>query len=170
MDLISRGIYPESLGTDKARKTDYSCSHWGRVRWRLPRSFWMLCSNKSDFVQLQWKLGKGRVAGSAESSYSAGPQSWECCPQAGETMQPLSLPLTVIHWLWFVRLRSYWPGLLTKKNSCLSFSGCSVCFTFYFQTLPGKMLLHAFSAPSLSIQMIGFYWARDGLEPSGLAV
>lgn len=58
MDLISRGRYPVPLGTDKTRKTDYSCSLWGRVRWRSPRSFWMLCSNKSDFVRLHWKLGE----------------------------------------------------------------------------------------------------------------
>lgn len=44
----------------------------------------MLCSNKSDFVQLQGKLGEGRVAWFAESSYSAGASELRMLPSGRE--------------------------------------------------------------------------------------
>lgn len=177
VDLISRGMYPESLETDKARKTDYSCSHWGRVWWRLPRSFWILCSNKSDFVWLQWKLGERTSCLVCWKPLFRGASELRMLPSGREDnvatfsqednvatfFTTYCDPLIVI-------CKAYWPGLLTKENSCLSFSGCSVCCSFYFQTFPGEMLFRAFSALSLSLQMIGFSWARDGLGPSGLAV
>lgn len=170
MDLISKGMYPGSLEIDKDRKTDYSCSHWGRVRWRLPSSFWTLCSNKSDIVWIQWKPGERTsclVPWKPLFSWSL--RAENAALRLGRQCSGFLLPHIVILWLLFVRLHSCCSGLLTK-NSSLSFSGYNFFFS-HFQTLPGeKKLLRAYSAPSPSIQVTGFSWSSYGLGPTWLAV
>lgn len=145
-------------------------SHWkgqktrGRVRWRLPSSFSVLCSNKSDIVWIQWKLGSGggRVAWYPESSYWARDAA---ALRPGRQCSRFVLPHIVIRWLLFVKTSLLLSRTAHKQDQILVFLWL-YSFVSRFIFKPFQKLLHVFffQALSLLIQMTGFLpskgWAR----------
>lgn len=75
MDLLSRGRYPEPLGTGKARKQIIAAHTEGGSDGDFPGASECCVPTRVTLYGYtgSWgKLGEGRAAGSAESSYSAG--------------------------------------------------------------------------------------------------